>query len=217
MTPRSTVPLSPVFAALALAALLADPIAAQYGRQGDGRLGVPWENNRFRLTEISVAPGATLPARGDQVLVYFTADPEGRMPAEAVWQAAGAAAVVNRGPARLEAMAIELKDARGPASGTPGEALDRQYGVNVSTLIENDRVLVVKHRYEALAYGGPLHFHGEDVLVVYLRNGYTWPLADLWGAARVRRGEIDVIPANTPHRLGNAGGDPLELLVIVPK
>ena len=90
-------------------------------------------------------------------------------------------------------------------------------GVNVSTVIDNDRVLVLKQRYEPIAYGGPQHFHGEDVLLVYLRGGYTWPLADLWGASRVRRGEVDVIPANTLHRLGNAGGDPLELLVIVPK
>jgi quercetin dioxygenase-like cupin family protein len=217
MKPQSTAPMSPVFAALALAALLADPISAQYGRQGDSRLGVPWENNRFRLTRVSVEPGATLPAQGNQVLVYLTADPVGRMPAEAVWQTAGASAVSNRGPARLEAIAIELKDARGAASSTPGEALDEQYGVNVSPLIDNDRVLVVKQRYEPLAYGGPQHSHGDDVLVVYLRGGYTWPLADLWGASPVHRGEVDVIPANTPHRLGNAGGDPLELLVIVPK
>lgn len=217
MTPRPAVSASPVFAALGLAALLVAPIGAQYSRQAHGRLGVPWENNRFRLSQIAAEPGATLPAGGNQVLVYLTADPNGRMPAEAVWQAAGAGAVQNRGPARLEALAIELKDARGPASGTPGEALDAQYGVNVSTLIDNDRVLVMRERYEPIAYGGPLHFHGEDVLVVYLRGGYVWPLADFWGASRVGRGEVDVIPANTPHRLGNAGGDPLELLVIVPR
>jgi quercetin dioxygenase-like cupin family protein len=110
-----------------------------------------------------------------------------------------------------------LKEARGTASGTPGEVLDAQYGVGVSPLTDNDRVLVVKQRYDPVAYGGPSHFHGEDVLVVYLRGGYTWPLADLWGPSRVRRGDVNVIPANTQHRLGNAGGDPLELLVIVPK
>jgi hypothetical protein len=93
------------------------------------------------------------------------------MPAEAVWQAAGAGAVQNRGPVRLEALAIELKDARGVSTGTPGEALDAQYGVEVSPLIDNERVLVMKHRYAPTAYGGPLHFHSEDVLVVYLRGG----------------------------------------------
>jgi quercetin dioxygenase-like cupin family protein len=208
--------LTPVLAAFALAALVADPIAAGYGADGD-RLQLPWENNRFRVTHVTAEPGATVPAAGNQVLVYLTADPNGRMPAEAVWQSAGAGPGQNRGPARLEAIAIELKDARGPASGTPGEAFDAQYGVSASTLIDNERVLVLKHRYDPIAYGGPLHFHGEDVLVVYLRGGYVWPLADFWGATRVRRGEVDVIPSNTPHRLGNAGGDPLELLVIVPK
>jgi len=217
MKVRLPVFMSPVLATLALAVLLADPIAANHARADDDRLQLPWENNRFRLTRIAVAPGATLPVAGDRILVYLTADADGRMPAEAVWQSAGAGAVQNRGPARLEAIAIELKDARSAAAGTPSEALDAPYGVDVTPLINNERVLVLKHRYEPIAYGGPLHFHGEDVLVIYLRGGYAWPLADLWGPSRVRRGEVDVIPANTPHRLGNAGGDPLELLVIVPK
>ena len=170
MRPRPPVSISPILGTLALAALFADPIAAQYGRQGDGRLQLPWENNRFRLTHASVEPGATLSAGGNQVLVYLTADADGRMPAEAVWQPAGAGAMQNRGRARLQAIAIELKEARGAASGTFGEALDAQYGVGVSPLIDNDRVLVVKQRYDPIAYGGPLHFHGEDVLVVYLRG-----------------------------------------------
>jgi quercetin dioxygenase-like cupin family protein len=217
MKPRSHVSTSPVVAALALAALLADPLGAQYARQDGGRLNVPWENNRIRLTHVSVEPGATLPPGGNQVLVYLTADPDGRLPAEAVWQAAGAGAVQNRGRVRMEAIAIELKDVQGAASGTPGEALDAQYGVDVSPLIDNPRVLVMKHRYDPIEYGGPLHFHGEDVLVVYLRGGYTWPLDGFWGPSRVRRGEVDVVPANTLHRLGNAGSDPLEMLVIVPR
>jgi quercetin dioxygenase-like cupin family protein len=151
------------------------------------------------------------------VLVYFTADPDGKLPADAIWQGDGTE-IQNRGPTRLDGLAIELKDMpRAPAGVTPPEALDAEYGVEVSRIIDNPRVLVVKQRYDPLAYAGPLHFHGEDVLVVYLRGGYTWPASAFWGAARVRRGDIDVIPANTPHRLANAGGDPLELLVIVPK
>ena len=127
MRPRPPVSISPILGALALAALLADPIAAQYGRQGDGRLQLPWENNRFRLTHASVEPGATLSAGGNQVLVYLTADADGRMPAEAVWQPAGTGVLQNRGRARLQAIAIELKETRGPATGTPGEVLDAQY------------------------------------------------------------------------------------------
>ena len=162
----------------------------------------PLENNRIRLTQLSVEPGATLPAGGNQVLVYLTADPDGRIPAEAVWQAAGAGAVQNRGPARLNAISIELKDVQGTSSGTPPEALDAQYGVEVTRLIDNPRVLVTKHRYGPIAYGGPLHFHGEDVLVVYLRGGYTWPLTDFWGATAVRRGDVERHPGKhvPPHR-----------------
>ncbi len=218
MTPRFAVSSSPIVAALALGALLTVPVRAQYSGAGSGgRQTGPWENNRVRLTQLSVEPGATLPAGGNQILVYLTADPSGRMPVEAVWQAAGVGAVQNRGRARLNAISIELKDVPGTSSGTPVEALDAQYGVEVSPLIDNARVLVTKHRYGPIAYGGPLHLHGEDVLVVYLRGGYTWPLTDFWGATPVRRGDVNVIPANTFHRIGNAGSDPLELLVIVPK
>ena len=158
MRPRPPVSISPILGALALAALLADPIAAQYGRQDDGRLQLPWENNRFRLTHASVEPGATLSAGGNQVLVYLTADADGRMPAEAVWQPAGTGVLQNRGRARLQAIAIELKETRGPATGTPGEVLDAQYGVGVSPLIDNDRVLVVKQRYDPDRLRRPLAF-----------------------------------------------------------
>lgn len=217
MTRRSSVPLTPVVAALALAALLAEPTRAQYGPLTGG-LSLPWENGRARVTQLSVAPSASLPSGGNRVLVYLTADPEGKMPPEAVWLGSDAGAIQNRGPLRLDGISIELKDAPpSPGAATPPEALDEEYGVEVTTLIDNPQVLVTKHRYDPLTYAGPLHFHRDDVLVVYLRGGYTWPAAAFWGAARVRRGDVDVIPANTLHRLANAGGDPLELLVIVPK
>ena len=204
--------------AAGVAALLIAPVRAQYGVSSAGGLQLPFENNRVRITQLSVAPGATLPAPANRVLVYLTADADGRMPAEAVWQSADAGAVQNRGPVRLDAIAIEFKDVpRGSSAGTPPEALDNQYGVDVSTVIDNPRVLVTRQRYGPTAYGGPLHLHPEDVIVVYLRGGYTWPGADLWGASRVRRGDVDVIPANTLHRLSNAGSDPLEFLTIVPR
>jgi quercetin dioxygenase-like cupin family protein len=220
MKPRSSLSAFPIFAAIALAALLAEPTAAQYeyGRAGGSLPDLPWENNRVRITQLSVVPGATLPAAGNQVLVYLTAGPDGRLPAEAVWQSAGAGAIQNRGPGRLEAIAIELKEVpQRVGGGTPPEAHDAQYGVDVSTVIDNERVLVMKHRYGPIAYGGALHFHPEDVLVVYLRGGYKWPLGGFWGSFRVRRGDVDVVPAHTFHRLNNAGSDPLELLLIVPK
>jgi quercetin dioxygenase-like cupin family protein len=211
----------PVVAALGFVALLAPSLAAQYPmyeRPSRAVMQLPWENNRVRLSHIAVPAGAPLPAAGNRVLVYLTAGPDGRMPAEAVWQPAGAGAVQNAGSNRVEAIAIELKDVpAGPSSGTPLEAIDPEPTVTVTSLINNERVLVAKHRYEPASAGGPPHFHPEDVLLVYLRGGYTWPLTSYWGATPVRRGEVEVIPANTFHRLGNAGSDPLELLVIVPK
>lgn len=217
MTRRALASIAPVVAGLALAASVAAPAVAQYGPLTGG-LTLPWAGARTRVTRLSVAPQAALPSGGNRVLVYLTADPDGRMPADAVWQG-DAATVQNHGPARLDGLAIELTERQTASAGgaTPPEALDAAYGVTVTTVIDNPRVLVLKHRYDPLAYAGPLHFHDADVLVVYLRGGFTWPADGFWGPARVRRGDVDVIPANTPHRLANAGGDPLELLVIVPR
>jgi hypothetical protein len=221
MKGRSPVSTSQAFATLVLAALLAEPTAAQYGRPASGAVQqLSWENNRIRLSRISVEPGRTVPAEAgaDRVLVYLTAGPDGMMPAEAVWQPAGTGDIQNRGKVRLEAIAIELKTVTpGVAGGTPPEALAASYGMDVSPLIDNPRVLVTKHRYAPYTFAGPLHFHTEDMLVVYLRGGHTWPAAGGWGAYRVRRGEVDVIPANTFHTLANAGTDPLEFLAIIPR
>ena len=211
-----------VSAAVAVGMLGIAPLTAQYGVAGGSARGErSWENNRVRVTQLSLEPGAALPAGANQVLVYMTAGPDGILPAEAVWQPAGVD-VRNEGRTRVEAIAIELKDAPPTvAGGTPPEALDGHAGVRVTTLIDNPQVLVAKHRYAPSVSAGPWHFHPEDVLVVYLRGGYTWPADGLWrgysGASRLLRGDVDVIPANAIHRLGNAGSDPLELLVIVPR
>lgn len=207
-----------VSGAIVLCLLLTEPVTAQYGRtRGSALQGGPWENNRVRVSQLSVEPDVAIPTGSNQVLVYLTAGPDGRMPAEAVWEPAGGD-VRNRGPARVEAIAIELKDVSDTVSrGTPPEALNQQDGISVTTLIDNPHVLVAKHRYDPSVSTGPWHFHTEDVLVVYLRGGHGWPANGFWGASRIRRGDVDVIPANTLHRLGNAGGDPLELLVIVPR
>ena len=188
-----------------LAALLSAPIRAQYGTPQAGGLQLPFENGRIRVTQISVPAGGALPAAGNRVLIYLTADADGRMPADAVWQNADAGSIQNRGPATLEAIAIEFKDAPGAQTdGTPPEALDAQYGVDVSTVIDNPRVLVTRQRYRPIAYGAPLHLHPEDVVVVYLGGGYTWPGADLWGASRVsarrRRDSRPFAPSHQQRR-----------------
>jgi quercetin dioxygenase-like cupin family protein len=201
-------------------------VAAQsgYSDRSSG-YGLPWENSRIRVNRVSVEPGATLPSSGDRVLVYLSADANGRMPAEAVWQPAGGAGQ-NSGRARLEAVAIDFKDA--PAvrlEGTPPEALTPSASgyssydstMQVTVLVDNPRVLVAKHRYPPNTFNGQLHFHPQDIILLYLRGGYA-PAADgLWGLYRVRRGDVDIVPANTLHTVSNPGSDPLELLVVVPK
>ena len=204
------------------ASVLLQPASAQYGQVSSTTLRLSeWENNRLRLRRIAVDPGASARAEGgvDRVLIYLTANQDGNMPdAEAVWQPAGSPDLQNRGALKLEALAVDLKAASAAASGgTPPEALHTSYRAEVKTLIDNARVLVTKHRYAPTTFVDPPHFHSDDMLVVYLQGGYTWPMSGDWGSYRVRRGEVDIVPANSLHALGNAGSDPLEFLVILPR
>jgi quercetin dioxygenase-like cupin family protein len=220
MKPRLSFVAVLVLAVVTLGVHAEESVLAQYERRVSDPLPHDWENDWMRLSRISTEPGAGLAgSSADRVVVYLTADPEGRMPlAEAVWQPAGSGDLQNRGRARVEALAIELKEMpAGIPSGTPPEVLPVSYRADVWTLIDNSRVLVTKHRYAPATYVDPLHFHAADILVVYLRGGYTWPAVASWGSYRVRRGEVDVVPANTFHTLGNAGADPLEFLVIMPR
>ena len=209
-----------ILAALALIAIAVEPAAAQYGRSERAGLPLPWENDRIGVSWISVDPGRGVPAGAGagRVLVYLTAGPDGVMAPEAVWQSAGEGEAPNRGGVRLEALAIDVKDAPAASAGeTPLEALPATDDMKVWTLVDNPRVLVTRHRYAPGTYYNAPHFHEQDVLVVYLSGGSSWPLSGGWGANRVRRGDVDVIPANTFHPLGNAGGDPIEFLLIVPR
>lgn len=211
---------APLSFALAFAVLHSGPLAAQYVSRPLATVPDGWENDRLRVSHVTVEPGASFPgADADRILVYLTAAPDGRMaPAEAVWQPAGSGDLDNRGRARMQAIAIELKEAPvGAGRGTPPEALAVSRTAELRPLVDNPRVLVTGHRYAPGTTVDPLHFHADDVLVVYLRGGHVWPTDGTWGATRVRRGDVDVVPANTFHRLANAGSDPLEFLVIVPR
>jgi quercetin dioxygenase-like cupin family protein len=197
--------------------------AAQYVQPSlANRYESGWENDQLRVRRISIEPGAQAPVQhdADSVFVFLTADLQGRMPpAEAIWQPAGAQELENRGRLRVDAVLIELKNGPVSAPGiTPPEVLPTADAVDVRLLIDNPRVIVAKQRYFAGAYAvGPRHFHPQDALIVYLRGGFTLLPYSAQGPYRVRRGDIDVLPANTFHRFGNAGGDPLEFLVIFPK
>ena len=208
---------------LGLMVLSPAPAAAQYGQPSlANRYESGWENDQLRVRRISVEPGAQAPVQpdADRVFVFLTADLQGRIPpADAMWQTAGAQELENRGRLPVEALLIELKNGPARAPGvTPPEVLPTADGVDVRLLIDNPRVLVAKERYFAGAYAvNPRHFHPQDALIVYLTGGYTVLPYFAGGPYRVHRGDIDVLPANTFHRLSNPGGDPLEFLVIFPK
>jgi oxalate decarboxylase/phosphoglucose isomerase-like protein (cupin superfamily) len=151
-------------------------------------------------------------------------------PAEAVWQPAGERTLENRGRARFDAIAIEIKDPAAPvAAATPPEAVPGTDQVDLRRLIDNPRVLVAKLRYRPVTSVDPMHFHPRDTLVVYLKGGYIWQAVEqsrdwyVWPFMRwaptqqVARGDVDVVPANTFHSFGNAGGDPLEFLAVFIK
>jgi mannose-6-phosphate isomerase-like protein (cupin superfamily) len=218
--------------AAGLTLLLDATAAAQYGRRPD-RLTSDWETDRYRVRRITIAPGAKgSEAEGpDSVVVILTAGLDGRMPpAEAVWEPGGLRAVDNRGAAQFEAIVIELKDAPPGSGATPPEAIESSGRVEVQRLIDNRRVLVVKLRYEQATYADAPHFHPNDTLAVYQTAGYIWRPGESTNAAyfwpsiawstpafRVQRGDVDLVPANTLHAFSNAGGDPLEFLVLILK
>jgi hypothetical protein len=208
-------------------------LAAQYrGRAGD-RYPPEWESDQFRVRRIAVPAGAQVSDSdaSDSILVYLTADLDGRMPpAEAVWQPAGARALENRSRARFDAIQIELKDVPAPAAAvTPPEAIPSTDQIDIWRLIDNQRVLVTKLRYRPVTSVDPMHFHLRDTLVVYLKGGYIWQAVEqsrdwyVWPfmrwapTQRVSRSDVDVVPANTFHSFGNAGGDPLEFLAVFVK
>ncbi len=180
-----------------------------------------WENDVFRVRRLAIAPRAQAPAPADddRVLIFLTAGLDGRMPAaEAVFEPRGSRPLDNQGIAQFEAISIGLKDAtNGRANVTPPEAFPLHDVTDVRTLIDNPRVLVLKVRYRSNVYGGPQHFHPKDTVVVYLGGGYTWSVSGMWGSYRVSRGDVDLVPAYTLHSFGNAGSDPLDMLLIVPK
>jgi len=215
--------LSALAGVLGVAILTGAPAGAQYPQPSLAtRYGSGWENDRVRVRTISVEPGAPAFQHTDvdRILVFLTADLQGRMPqADAIWQPAGTRELENRGSLRVEAVVIELKNAAPGTSGaTPPEALPATGAIEMRLLIDNPRVVVTKQRYSPSGYAAvPRHFHPQDAIVVYLRGGYTWPPYGGWGPYRVRRGDMDVVPANMFHTFGNAGSDPLEFLAIFPK
>ena len=207
-------------------------LAAQYGRAASGWPSASgWENDRIRVRTVSVDPGARLaaaPGGADRVLVFLTGDFDGRMPAaEAIWQPSGGPEPENRGRVRVDAIVVDVKPGTGnpaggtpiPAGGTPIEVQPSHDSPDVRVLIDNPSVSVMRLRYRPypLTFDPP-HAHPGDALVVYLSGGYTWSPFTAWGAPEhVRRGDLDLIPAHMDHSFASAGGDSLDLLMILAK
>ncbi len=128
--------LSSLIGVLSLLLLFQGPVAAQYSHESLAqRYGSGWENDQLRVRTIAVEPGAQMPAQADadRVLVFLTADLQGRSPAaEAVWQPAGTQELENRGSRRVEAVLIELKNVQReyvrhhPAGGASGHCRGRR-------------------------------------------------------------------------------------------
>ena len=194
-----------------------------------------WDNDRIQVRRISLAPGKTLSGESPSgsVVVFLTADLDGRMPsAEAAWRDPGPVRMENRGPARFEALVVDLKGSATRSRGVTAPEVVRAVGtvawrgaydatnalMQAQNLVLNDRISVTKQRYAAGVTwsADPLHFHPQDAVVIYLRGGYTWPTTSFYGPDRVRRGDVRVLPANVLHTSGNPGSDPLEFLLIIP-
>jgi hypothetical protein len=213
-------------------------------RSGIQPYNVEWENDDLRVARVILAPGehVTAESPAGSVIVYLTANVDGRMPsADAVWQAAGPIQLENRGRARFEALVIQFKrtvPASSPAAATSpsyatggmtrstlawpgyygyGNWMDYGYRepVRTETLVDTAGVKVTKVRQPASMYLEPAGIDANDRVVVYLRGGYAWPSAPAYyGAMRVHRGDVRVLDANAPYSLSNAGSDPSEYILI---
>jgi hypothetical protein len=195
------------------------------------------ETGNVRVARVVLAPGERVEAEspGGAVMVYLTADLDGRMPpAEAVWQPAGHLALENRGPARFEAVLIEFKtapsaqaaEAQGPpehrtlAAWPPYPMLHYSEmtieGARSQTLVDSPRVHVTRQRYPATSSPEPLRVDGSDTVLVYLRGGYAWPseLPLYEGPLQVHRGDVRILAAGIPYTLSNPSADPSEFVVI---
>ena len=220
-----------VLAAVALgSSALTGTAAAQTGEPASQ---IVWENDRMQVHRVTLAPGEKVSGEsiGGSVIVYLTADLDGRMPAaEAAWREAGVVTMENRGVARFEALVIRLKDGAPRDGGITAPEVVRASGavapgfpdrfhdaaIRAQNLIVNDRISVTKERYGVSWPVDPQHVHAQDAVVIHLRGGYVWPGTAFAAPDRVRRGDIRIVPGNVLHTNGSAGSDPLEFLLIIP-
>lgn len=190
-----------------------------------------FEDEQIRVHEISLAAGQQTEIRShsDALLIPLANDLDGRAPVDAAtWRPAGTTSLDNRGATPFNALLVELVAPRSEdAPTTPPEAFllspaatlyPRAEGLRVRTVIDNPRVLVTAHRLPQLQTATTAwHWHSRELVLVYLGSGDVAGTTGQLDAHRVRRGNVDVLPANVPHAFQNMGNDPIEFLLISPK
>ncbi len=188
---------------------------------------VEFEDEQVRVLRVRLEPGREVMAHDhpDAVLVSFTADLQGRMPrAEAEWQAASVHEPENAARTWFEAVLVELKQAAPPEAvpaAVAQEADPYWMGTRVTRLLDNAKVTVSKYRLAPMARGELRPYHLNEAVIVYLRGGYMvratgrfGPYRDYNDRRKVRRGQVEVLPANTPYGLASMGNDPIEFVEI---
>jgi quercetin dioxygenase-like cupin family protein len=185
---------------------------------------VVFEDDQIRVLRVKLAPQAIASAgtHPDQVVIFLTADLEGRMPAaEAHFEPAGSEPLHNKSGMIVEAVLVQFKAPPDPDVPFEPEFRSGEYdgAVGVTSLVDNAIVNVSKIRMMPIVRTNEVHVHPRDVVVVYLTGGQmagTLPGGSTYGR-RARRGEVDVLPPFAEHELGNLGNDPIEFVLIQTK
>jgi hypothetical protein len=187
---------------------------------------VEFQDDQIRVLRVALAPHekGVMRTHPNDVLVFLTADLQGHVPpAEVQWEPGGTREPEeNLANSSFEAILIELlKPPTGqpptltmlPMVAAPVYAISRP---KVTRLIDNEWVSVSKERFPGAARGDNVSAVPTDTVTVYLSGGDVGGTSTR-GAIRARRGEVDVLPANTLHQIANLGFDPIELVVIQAK
>ena len=187
---------------------------------------VVFQDDQVRVLRLTLGPHESGAVREhpNGVLVFLTADLQGHMPpAEVQWQPAGPRQpeenVTNTSFEAILVEFLQLPAGQSPTLTILSEWSGPLYPVDrpkITSLIDNEWVSVRKERFPGTTRDDNIVVFPADTVFVYL-NGGDLAGTSTGGAIRARRGEVDVLPAHTLHRVENLGFDPVELIIIQPK
>lgn len=162
---------------------------------------VEYEDQEVRVLRLLLAPHQRTEERQhpDRVVVFLTADWQGRFPTSPVeWQPGGRDAEVNSSSERFEAILVELK-------GSEAQGLlpaPRTYlGVAQIQLINNQRVEVRRMVVGpgATAPNPGCHIHGKAEVFVHLAAASVSGVTGGSQPVRVTRGQVTVVAPGQKH------------------